>query len=221
MAGVGLNTQKESLNQVKWHSDDKVNMSDYTPVKKTGLYYYLSNDNENLYVDLRIENAVAQNMILSRGLIIWIDMEGKSKKIMGVRFPMGSQNQGTHYQASQPPNPASQISMANRIELIGFTNEQERHFPAENADNFSGYVRFDTKGILYYKMKMQIAKLPVRNSKEGKGAVPFTLGIEYGFNQEINNQGDKSGIGRNPKTPVIAAGSEIHWIKEVKLATSK
>jgi hypothetical protein len=228
MAGVGLGTQKESLNQSKWRSGDKVNISDFTPLKKTGLYYYLSNDNENIYIDLRIEDAEAQNMILKHGLIIWIDMEGKSKKNLGVRFPMGSQNQGTPNPAKQSANPVtpegqpvSGVSLANRIELIGFTNEVERHFPSENADNFSGYVKFDMNRILYYYMKMPIAKLPVRNSKDGKGAVPFMLGIEYGFSQETNNQVEKYGVGRNPKTPRIAEGSEIHWIKEVELATSK
>ena len=27
---------------------------------------------------------------------------------------------------------------------------------------------------------MPVAKLPVRNSRDGSGAMPFTLGIEYG-----------------------------------------
>ena len=57
------------------------------------------------------------------------------------------------------------VAMANTIELIGFISEQERHFPAANADNFNGMVKFDDSGKLFYRLVMPIAKLPVRNSK--------------------------------------------------------
>ena len=97
------------------------------------------------------------------------------------------------------------ISLANTIELIGFTRENERRFPSENADNCSGYVKVDNQGVLHYKMVIPITKLPVRNSKDASGAMPFNLGVEYGAVP----------ISGSSKPPVIV------WIKNVSLATGR
>jgi hypothetical protein len=68
---------------------------------------------------------------------------------------------------------------------------------------------------------MPVAKLPVRNSKEGNGAMPFTLGIEYGFPPVNNKPDEKMDSPRNARFQQTVAGSEMHWIKNVRLATSK
>ena len=188
-----LNAQKGSSKSGKWHNSDKTESSDFTPLKKSGVSYILTNDNDNIYVDLKIDDSEVQNKILRGGLIIWINMDGNTLKKMGVRYPIGSEKQSAHNKTMQIENPVNQnvsqgnpLSMANTIELIGFFNETERHFPAENHDNFRASVRFDEVGALKYKMIMPIAKLPVRNTKEKNGTVPFTLGIEYGFPFEMN-----------------------------------
>lgn len=201
---TGLNAQKGALNLCRWHISDKVAMTDYQLIKKSGIYYFLSNDKENLFVDLKVEDQGVQRKILNEGLTIWINMDEKPVRRMGVRYPTGSQNGN---------------SPSNTIELIGFISEQERHFPADNPDNFRGSVTYNDGGILYYKLVMPIAKLPVRNSKEGKGAMPFTLGIEYG------SPGDLKTPGENMNRPPSSAGphraSELYWINHIKLATSK
>jgi hypothetical protein len=224
---TGLFAQNGNTNLSRWHNNDKADVSDYQSVRKSGLYFYISNDNDNVYIDLKFENREAQSMILKQGMIIWINMDGKPGKIMGIRYPAGSQQQLNRNNKVQPDsdadqysNPVTLLSMANTIELIGFISEQERRFPSQNADNFRGSVRYDG-GVLYYKMVMPIAKLPVRNSKEGNGAMPFTLGIEYGFSPDINKPDGKAIAGRNTRDQQTVAGSEIHWIKNVKLATSK
>ena len=197
LISTGLIAQKGDLNLSKWHLHDNVEASDYQLIKKTELYYFLSNDNDNIYIDMKIEDPRVQDKILKEGLIIWINMDGKTLKKMGVRYPIGAQS----------PTP---LSFANTIELIGFTNEQKKHFPSENPDNFRGSVRYDDEGILYYKMIMPIAKLPIRNSKGGNGAMPFILGIEYGFSSSLHTI-----------DPSRGRTTELHWIKNVKLATSK
>lgn len=188
----------------------------------------MTNDNDNIYIDLKIEDPKSQEMILRKGLILWIDMEGKSLKKMGVRYPLGSQNQGSYNITGKSetakksePDGSSLLKMSNTIELIGFISEQERRFPSENPDNFRGSVKYDEDRSLHYKMVMPVAKLPVRNSKEGKGAMPFTLGIEYGFQKEADKPDGKLNTGRNTRALETKTGSELHWIKNVKLATSK
>jgi hypothetical protein len=71
---------------------------------------------------------------------------------------------------------------------------------------------------------MPVAKLPVRNSKNGHSAMPFNLGIEYG-SLPLANQ---PGVNRGPaptsifhSKPSGGGTTELCWINDVKLATSK
>jgi hypothetical protein len=254
------------MNLSKWYKGDKVELSDFKQVKRTGLYYTLSNDIDNLYIDLIVEERKDQNTILNNGLILWINMEEKAVRKMGIRYPMGSQNQGIRNKSFQAErditpgnNAGNQLSLANTIEILGFIGERERHFPSDNTDNFRGWIKFDMEGKLHYRMIMPIVRLPIRNTRDGNGAMPFSLGIEYGFSSDARqtskntspspsydyksdgarngtntkhkpgstNRPDKNGkmsdenLGRNPKNKNIASGSELHWIKNIRLATSK
>jgi len=185
-----LNGQQGKYFLSSFNNDGAGNVSseNFSFSKKAKIYYFISNDKANVYIDLKIPDSEVQSRILMQGLTIWVDMDGKSAKKMGVHFPIGSQHQGGRKgQNAAAGNldaqgkPVTPLSLANTIELIGFTSEETRRFPAENADSFSGSVNYDKDGVLYYKMKMPLVKIPVRNAKGGGGAMPFTLGIEYGY----------------------------------------
>jgi hypothetical protein len=261
-----LSGQKGNSNICRWHSNAGTTMADYNTIKRTGLSYSLSNDNDNIYLDIKVADAEEQNMILRNGLVIWINMDGKKDRKLGVRYPVGSRNITTHRgDDSQSGDRAQQalrgnpLTMANTIELIGFINETQRRFPSENPDNFRASVKFDAEGALVYNMLMPLVKLPLRNTKNGSGSVPFTLGIEYGFSSEQVNPMEKAdrtsspsnkagtyssgsakgkrpgkgshtekggkiasqGSGTNAKNQQTATGSELFWIKEVRLASSR
>lgn len=226
LIGTVMFAQNGNTIMSRWHNSDKIEISDYQSLKKTGLFFYISNDKDNIYIDLKFDKPEDQRMILNEGLVLWINMDGKPVKIQGIRYPTGSQKPGMRNGVLNSKDnvkgngdPDYLISMANSIEIIGFISEQERHFPSQNVDNFRGSLRYD-KGILFYRMVMPLAKLPVRNSKDGNGAMPFTMGIEYGFPVELNKPDEKVNIGRNPRVQQAASGSEIQWIKNVRLATS-
>lgn len=212
---LNINAQKAKLYLSTWNGNDNkeliVTSDKYSNYKKGKLYYFLSNDNNNIYIDMKIEDPGVKMRILEQGLTIWVNMDTKLTKKMGIRFPVGSQNPAVRSKPNLSDNsiindagPINPLLSANTIELIGFTSEETKRFPADNADNFKGAVRYDNKGTLFYKMIMPITKLPVRNAKGGKGAMPFALGIEYG---PLKTQ---------PAFPPI-----LFWIKNIKLATYK
>jgi len=163
---------------------------------KGKLCYFISNDKDNLSIDLLFNDGNAINRVLGEGMTIWIDMDSKQTKKMGIKYPLG---------AKVSESAETLISLANTIELVGFTRENERRFPSENADNCRGYVKSDNQGVLHYKMIIPITKLPVRNSKDASGAMPFNMGVEYGA--------------------VLVSGSSkpsvMVWIKNVRLATGR
>jgi hypothetical protein len=257
-----LNAQKEKLTQSSWNEkgQEEVTASSgqYTFSEKGKLSYFLSNNNESIFIDIKIEDAGVQNRILKEGLTIWVNMDGKSAKKMGIRYPIGSEYSGNHNKQGMPETRlnadgslVTPLSMANTIELTGFTNEESRRFPSSNPDNFRGSVKYDKDGNLLYKMVMPVEKLPVRNSKDGVGAMPFTLGIEYGAPPSQSNSkgntpppqysGSSSGAGsrggsgggsrpgtapKSGRPPVPSSGEKMitpvsFWIKEIKLATDK
>lgn len=198
LISLNLNPQKGKGILSRWTNggvqEMNIDPADYTWLKKGKLFYFISNDNEFIYLFLKTEDPGVQHKILEQGLTVWVNMDNKSVKKMGVRFPVGSQNSGERKKPGTPDlildsegKPATPLSLANTIELTGFVNENERRFPADNPDSFRGLVRYDNDGILHYKLLMPIEKLPVRNSRDGLGAMPITFGIEYQTATSMNS----------------------------------
>jgi hypothetical protein len=257
-----LSAQKGKIYLSNWHENGNAEMNlpsdKFSYFEKGKFYYFLSNDNNNIYIDIKIEDAGVQNRILKEGLIVWINMDGKSTKKMGVRYPIGSQNSGIRGGSNMPEirlnssgSLATPISQANTIELIGFTNEEKRRFPSNNTDSFSGSIKYDNEGILHYKMIMPVTKLPVINSKEGDGILPFTFGFEYGGivdqrkgpggspiaspSSDVSGSrggsrgGGRSGGGMSGGSGQVRSSTTTQpekpsvqlWVKNIKLATDK
>jgi hypothetical protein len=213
---TGFSPQKGNQVLCRWHVNNKIEDSDYQYIKKAGLYYYFSNDNDNIYINLKTSERNVQEKILKEGFMVWINMDDKDQAKMGIRYPIGSENQNSNKRGNRPDTNAdttSVLSMANTIELIGFISEQERRFPSDNPNTFSGSVKY-SGGILYYKLIMPIAKLPIRNSKERTGAMPFTLGFEYGFIPQMQSKSNSSGGSHGRSV-------DLNWINHIKLATSR
>lgn len=212
---INVRAQKEKIILSHWQEDVnnemKIPSDKYSYFKKGKLFYFISNNNEFVILNLKVTDLAIQNRISKQGLTIWINMDSKPEKRMGVRFPIGSQNSSGKKNTPKLPDDnldteASlliSLSLAKTIDLIGFISEEERHFSADNADTFRGSVSYE-EGTLFYKLIMPIIKLPVRNSKDHSGAMPFTLGIDYG-----------PPVPKPPFKPVLL------WIKNIKLVNNK
>ncbi|MBN2863283.1 MAG: hypothetical protein JXN62_08995 [Bacteroidales bacterium] len=183
--------QKAGKSSSRWNSygqdPSAIPLSDFEFFKKENFYYLLSNDNENFYLDIRVEDSEAETKILRQGLVIWINADGKQQKIVGVRYPIGSQNMakmnlqipGTQTQTSSR-NPNSPIAQATIVELIGFPQNEQRYIPANNTDNFRGSVHYDDNGALHYRLVMPAGNLKQDNGDKGEDKRNLTLGIEPG-----------------------------------------
>lgn len=175
--------QNKDINLCSWHKNEKIKDSEYQPVKKSNILFFLSNNADNVYVNLKIPDKEIRKEILEKGLTIWIDMNDKKGMKMGVKY--------TSQTMKEPP-----YTKSGTIELIGFVTEQERHFAAENPDNFTASLETAVNGTVYFNLVMPVAKLPLRNAKDGHGAMQFSIGLETGYD-------------------------DVFWINHVKLATSE
>jgi hypothetical protein len=224
-----LNTygQKNKSYQSSWHIEGSDELStpetDFIYFEKGKIFYFISNDENKVVLDIRVKDEGVQNRILIEGMTVWIDMDGRQDKDMGVRFPIGSKYQSAGKSNLTTLNENGSIvtplSMAKTIELIGFSGENSNRLPSENYDSYNGFVKYDKEGILYYRLNIPLEKIPLRNSKDGVGAVPFNLGIEYGVR---GNKGGgvppagppQNGSGGNAETkpPVL------QWVKNISLS---
>jgi hypothetical protein len=185
---LSLSAQKEKAVSSNWRGDSfgelKLADTEYASAKKGAVLYYISNDDRNIFIDMKIKETVEQNHILQLGMTVWVNMDGKARKEMGIRFPIGSQfmrrggrGGGNMNDIINPPSPLSQ---ANTIELVGFKGVEATRFPADNTDNFRGSIKYDKDGNLIYSLTIPLEKLPLRNTAAPNGQLPFTIGIEYG-----------------------------------------
>ena len=238
------NAQREKALLSKWNSNVSVPAAipddDFMSAKKGAVLYFLSNDEMNLCVDMKIKETLEQSNILQMGMTIWLNTDGKSRKIIGVRYPIGARFSRT--QGMVKPTP---LSLANTIQLVGFGNPQESRLPSDNPDNVRGSVKYDDDGNLIYHLIIPLAKIPDYDpaTMSGSGTL-WTLGIEYGVPPVMTAQAGRGpapaggmprggggspggrGGGMSPGGARPSTGGsetvftpELIWIKELKLAS--
>ena len=78
--------------------------------KETKINYAVDNDNQTLFLALRISNKQMQQKIMQQGMNLFIDAKGKKKEIRGVEFPVT-------LEASNDP-----INNLVNMKLFGFTS---------------------------------------------------------------------------------------------------
>jgi hypothetical protein len=244
--------QDEKSYQSHWYSSDKntrqISDDSYDFFKKGNFLYYVSNDSENLYIDIKIKDSGVQSSILQEGLIVWFNADGKQHKEVGIRYPLGAKfadGPGRRNQGNSTS--ASPLSKANTIQLIGFPGEEQNLIPAKNDDNFRGSLEYDQDGNLFYNLRLPISRLSLIVSEGGAGFEQCTIGIEYGGMPEMGNKpngqapprmaedmpsggrgggggggrgGSGGSMGAGPSGPSapIAEASKLIWIKKVSLA---
>lgn len=199
---LNLTAQKEKYFTSRWLDNSSGSAipasSDYVSAKKGVVLYCLFNDDKNIYVDVKITESIEQNKVLQMGLTLWINTDGKSRKLTGIRYPIGAQNsrgQGRRGegQGNSILNQTSPLAQANTIELIGFKGVDPGRFPSNNADNIRGSVKYDNDGNLLYSLTIPISKLPAGGKSSDTGVSPLTLAIEYGAPPSMGGQSRPSG----------------------------
>jgi hypothetical protein len=201
-----LYAQKEKAYHSHLHQagidDFKSETAEFQYSEKGKFTYLISNDKENIYIDLRFVDKAVQRQVLASGVTVWISTDGKKSKDRGVRYPVRSFDRNAmggpgQQNMQRPPNPqgnpgmnpqgAGPGGMGNMpdmnngsIELIGFSDSGPSKIPNNEEGNFRGYVKTERSGNLIFELVMPFSKLPpISDQPDKKGVSPFTLGIAY------------------------------------------
>ena len=126
--------QKKNVFVSSWQENESLEFSilhnGYSHNKKSKIYYTVSNNNKNVFIDLKIENKEIQSIILKHGLVVWIDMSNSLTKTIGVRFPIGSffpeagkKSGFSEYNIKGGTESENPVLNASMIELLGIHSQ--------------------------------------------------------------------------------------------------
>jgi hypothetical protein len=217
--------QKSKVPGMQWRDNPTEEMpapvSEFSSLDKGKILCYLSNDDNNLFIDMIIPDPGVQKKILDIGLSIWIDPAGKEKKVMGVRFPIGAasvrsmlERKGERATEEEVKlySQNSALAMAYEIDITGFGEWPMLRVPASGGEGFAASIRYNDDGDLIYRLLIPRDKVAFGESKGQM--VPFSLGIEYGSAYVMPRPGGGPG-GGGQTTSVsyrVVVGSEIRAV---------
>ncbi len=178
---------------------------------KTGFAYAFSNNNQSLFVQLKMLNAEVQRKALMTGLTLWIDPNGKGKHILGIEYPQGRMHEHTR-KAGQRNYGQHRPEAGHRIspEQLRMFNERYWSEPVmlkgfEKAgikDAFAGddgirvILQMDTLGHVVYEAKIPLKMLFANPANYLTKDKTFSILFETGYIQiDMSRMQGNGGMG--------------------------
>ena len=165
---------------------------------KNNLIYGISNDNENLYACLKVNDRQLRSKILMTGLTLWIDSTGRKKKDLGIKFPIG-RNQDNRTGISkdlQSPTDELERDQERRnvprggqfaaefqeMELIGFKGKGEIFRTGKNdPGGVNVELVFDQSGGMTYEAVVPFKTFNYDLKTLNDTSKVFSIGFETGY----------------------------------------
>jgi len=133
--------------------------------KEKQLNYSLANDQDNLYMAIRVNDRSEQIRILRAGLTLSIDTRGKKKESFTITFPVGDQSaEGMAETAQDLQGGNSNVKQEDRDELMrarltklreirvtGFKDIESETMTTSNTYGFKVAIDYDKDGYLVYE----------------------------------------------------------------------
>jgi hypothetical protein len=133
--------------------------------KEKQLNYGLANDQDNLYMAIRVNDRSEQIRILRAGLTLSIDTRGKKKESFTITFPVGDQSaEGMAETAQDLQGGNSDVKQEDRDELMrarltklreirvtGFKDIESETMTTSNTYGFKVAIDYDKDGYLVYE----------------------------------------------------------------------
>ncbi|MCK5028214.1 MAG: hypothetical protein KAR57_01175 [Bacteroidales bacterium] len=207
--------------------------------------YGISNDNENLYIRININDQYVQKKLMLAGLTVWIDTTGKKKEYMGITCPiqkaLPKMNRKIQNQAEWKKDQLLEI------DFLGFKEYGETYFISKNPYGVEVSIDQDQFKSLYYEMKIPVKSIYTDHSnlalktlsigletgalkipsQTNRPAVSQSAGIsgrgKGGRGGGAGGRGGGKGGGPSGRTPDSSSITNMTsptkiWIKNIKLA---
>jgi hypothetical protein len=149
-----------------------------------------------LYVAVLVRDRALVQTIAERGLRVWVDPEGGTRRAYGVQYPLGLRRQ----QAGRTTPEATTLDAVTLRELEVIRGDTlRRRIPAQYSAGLRGRAVLDPSSLI-----CELA-IPVRPTAEH--ALPTALGATVGLGLETPDPDDaSSGRASSPDRPAPSAG---------------
>jgi len=161
--------------------------------KSNEIYYSITNDTNNLYIRLNVNDQAIQRKIMMSGLTIWIDTTGSKKQELGIQCPVKKDFGKMDRKAMMRSGDINtlKIDPVLEMELIGFSKNIEYSFSSSKLYGIEISILQDNFKSMFYEMMIPFSALSTDfyslHSKK------LNIGIETG-SIELPSQGNPSSM---------------------------
>jgi hypothetical protein len=157
--------------------------------KDKQLNYALANDQENLYMAIRINDRSEQIRVLRAGLTLSIDTRGKKKETFTMTFPVGDQSpQAMAENAQDLQGGSNDVKLEDREELVkarltklreikvaGFKDIESETMTTSNTYGFKVAIDYDKDGSLVYEAAIPLKFFHADDLSKNEWAFNFKI----------------------------------------------
>jgi hypothetical protein len=172
--------------------------------------YTLANDQENLYVAIRINDRLEQARIINAGITLSIDPKGKKKETFTITFPLsepGSKPQfgfrkndnGELTQQDRDELAHERLTTLRNIKVTGFKDIEYDMITTSNTYGIKAAINYDADGNLVYEAAIPLKFFHVDSPSKNEWAFNFKInGMQKiaSSGQGGDTQGGGMGSGR-------------------------
>ena len=177
----------------------------YNEEKK--LNYSLANDNENIYMAIRINDRTEQARILNAGLTWSINTKGKKKEDYSITFPVADPNSMNESlkngladpNADDQDNSREQMRRARltrlrNIKVTGFKDIEGDMITTANTYGIKVAIDFDNNGYLIYEAAIPLKFFHVDDPSKNEWAFNFKINGIQRPPQHAEGEGRSEGM---------------------------
>jgi hypothetical protein len=199
---VNVSGQKISSCESLWHQgpamiDDEAQINRMHYDDKSKFMFMITNNEEQLFIDLVLSDQAAIQKIMRFGLTTWLNRDGKTKKGTGIVFPRSPEETGEPVFRKEKGGDRKAMMMAmmenknKEMELKGFYGKGVSTVIDLRKDTlYSGRVEMKEGGKLHISIVMPLAMLGRGEKASDFSAI--SIGFETGY-MDVTGQGGGSG----------------------------
>jgi hypothetical protein len=164
--------------------------------------YLVSNDDNNLYLHLRVIDKVAIRKIVDFGLTVWIDTRGKNKKKSGIVFPIEKKKRASSLQLKEervkgkrPEKKEENPPLDHQfdIQLINIDGKRKTELISATVEgDVNGQMTYNDMAELEYHLKIPLKRINLLSLNERY----VTFNVESG-SLDLANASPGGGGGQN------------------------
>ncbi|MCJ8212093.1 hypothetical protein MUY27_20415 [Mucilaginibacter sp. RS28] len=185
-AGISIDgSLKDWGDSLRYYNEDKK------------LYYSLANDQENLYMAMRVNDLTEQRRILAAGLTLGVNPKGKKKETYSITFPVGEtgnapfgdihrRNDGGDGKdgADNRPSPdadareemmRARLTKLRNIKVTGFPDIESEVITTANTYGIKTAIDIDKDGYLVYEAAIPLKFFHAEINDKNEWAFNFKI----------------------------------------------